>query len=77
MERLRLIKIVCFFGVKLTLSSQETVKDIFTILGSVILQARVFQTKKTRALYHACGLRYFDMKIHTFLKNRIYFVRLL
>jgi hypothetical protein len=46
MERLRLIKIVCFLGVKLTLSSQETVKDFYTILGSVILQARIFQTKK-------------------------------
>jgi hypothetical protein len=39
-------KIVCFLGVKLTLSSQETVKDFYTILGSVILQARIFQTKK-------------------------------
>jgi hypothetical protein len=46
MERLRLIKIICLLGVKLTLSSQETVKDFYTILGSVILQARIFQTKK-------------------------------
>jgi hypothetical protein len=56
--------------VKLTLSSQETVKDFYTILGSVILQARIFQTKKTRALYHACGLRYFDKKIHTLKKKQ-------
>jgi hypothetical protein len=66
MDKLRLIKIVCFLGEKLTLSSQKTVKNFYTILRSVILQARIFQTKKNRALYHACGLRYFDMKIHTF-----------
>jgi hypothetical protein len=46
MNKLRLIKIVCFLGVKLTLSSQKTIKDVYTILGSVIFQARIFQTKK-------------------------------
>ena len=65
MERFRLIKIVCFLGVKLTLSSQETVKDFYTILGSVILQARIFQTKKTRALYHVCDLSNVAPKVRT------------
>jgi hypothetical protein len=35
-DKLRLINIVCFLGVKLTLSSQNRVKDFYIISGSEI-----------------------------------------
>jgi hypothetical protein len=57
-----------FLGVKITLSSQKTVKNVYIISGSVILQARIFQKKKPKALHHACGLRYFDKNLHTLKK---------
>jgi hypothetical protein len=40
-----------------------------------IFLAKTFQKKKTRALYHACVPRYFAAKVHTFLKNGLYFWR--
>jgi hypothetical protein len=70
-DNFRLIKIVCVvnvlnvFRVKLALSSQKTVKDFCIISGSVILQTRIFQTRKNKSSLSCLWPRYFDMKIHT------------
>ncbi len=37
--------------------------------------AKISQTKKPRALYLACVLRYTSAKIRSFLKNGLYFGR--
>ncbi len=69
----RLIKIICFFEVKLTLSSQKTVKDLTLFQVQWFFRLGSF-TKKQSSL-SCLWLRYFDMKINTLQKNSIYFVR--
>jgi hypothetical protein len=46
-DKFRLVKIVCFLGVKLILSCQKTVKDFYIILDSVIVQTRIFIKKRS------------------------------
>ncbi len=41
----------------------------------MIPMVKTYQTKKTRALYHACVLKYAAAKIRSFLKNGLYFGR--
>ncbi len=41
----------------------------------MIPMVKISQTKKTRALYLACVLRYTSAKIRSFLKNGLYFGR--
>ncbi len=41
----------------------------------MIPMVKIYQRKKTRALYHACVLKYAAAKIRSFLKNGLYFGR--
>ncbi len=55
----------------------EEKRLIFVTLFQVhtIPMVKISQTKKNRALYHACVLKYDAAKIHYFFKNGLYFGR--
>ena len=62
-------------GVFLNLPREKTVKYFFYSMIPHDIKPKIYQTKKTRALYHACSLSYFDRKMITFLKNELYLWR--
>jgi hypothetical protein len=71
-----LVKKSSFWGATLNLHRGKTVKFFFTLFQvSMIPMAKISQTKKNRALYLACVLRYTSAKIRSFLKNGLYFGR--
>jgi hypothetical protein len=55
-----------FLGVFLNLHRGKTVKYFLISLLHREIKPFIYQTKKTRALYHACSLSYFDRKMLTF-----------
>ena len=64
-----------FLGVFLNLPREKTVKYFFYSMIPHDIKPKIYQTKKTRALYHACVLKYAAAKIRSFLKNGLYFGR--
>jgi hypothetical protein len=69
------VKNLSFLGATLNLHRGKTVKCFTLFQVSMIPMVKISQTKKTRALYLACVLRYTSAKIRSFLKNGLYFGR--
>jgi hypothetical protein len=70
-DKFLLQKTYTFLGVFLNLHRGKTVKYFLISLLHREIKPFIYQTKQTRALYHACSLSYFDRKMLT-LKKRSY-----
>jgi hypothetical protein len=62
-------------GVFLNLPREKTVKYFFISMIPYDIEPKISQTKKNRALYHACSLSYFAREVGTFEKKRLYLWR--
>ena len=69
------VKKSSFWGANLNLHRGKTVKVFYTFSSLHDTHGQDLSNKKTRALYHACVLKYAAVKIRSFLKNGLYFGR--
>jgi hypothetical protein len=74
-DKFLLQKTYTFLGVFLNLYGGKTVKYFLISLLHREIKPFIYQTKQTRALYHACSLSYFDRKMLTLKKKELYLWR--